>query len=332
MRRLAAVVALVASMIAGCGDRSADPSADPPPSTTESPRGAPSTTVAPEGSGLVLSGRAGVQVVSPSGASRTISPEPAANAFGIGSEIVVFQGADPDIETFPPLGSGPVQVWDDGEVRTLVTSRTATGALLLDATSIDGAPLALISERLGGSDPEDTFEELVQVDLRDGTRTTLVRRAAWESGHVAARFLDGGDVVGLFSSEGHVLMARWRASHDEPRWTAELGFDLQVDLALRDGEITLVAGSFADGPDPAASLAISSHDGETGEERSSRSIVLRDPRGEIATGLVCRDWTGPATLVCGRSAGEPLLVDTSTGGLEGIDGPPGSVPTAPRPR
>ena len=277
---------------------------------------------------LVMASPTGVEILSDP--STEISTEHAAAAYPIGLELVVFQDAAGMGSLFPPSAEGPVKVWSAGEVRVLPADPQATRAHLLGAAIVDGAPVALVAERFGGANPENTFEELVRIDLRDDTRTTIVRRPAWESGHSAARLLPGGDVIGLLGAEASLLLARWSPTNEEALWTVEVGFDTHRDLTLLDGDITLSHLSFDSERDFTPVLTITTYDEASGEEVSSRSLDISDPDGEISTGVFCRDWTSEATLVCGRGGEIPLSLSVDDGSFSLLPGEPGSIPTAVR--
>lgn len=189
------------SLTVACGDE-AD-RGDAAGTSSSSPTASSDTTNSTQpgtapGSMLVMASPTGVEVFSAEGGSTDISARPAAGAYAVGTDLVVFQGAEPSGDVFPPGADGPVMVWSAGEVRDLPTDPGASRAFLLDAAVVDDVPVALVVERFGDVAPDDTFEALVRIDLRDATRTTIVRRPAWESGHWAARFLPDGDVIGLF--------------------------------------------------------------------------------------------------------------------------------------
>jgi hypothetical protein len=323
------------------------PAEDDPELGTEPPAPAPTNgeatpteaTIAPPSalrleSAVVMAGPSGVQVVSVDGSSTSVAADPAAVAFAIGTDLIVFQDAEPSggAAVFPPWAAGPVKAWIGGEVRTLPAHPDARRVLLLDAALIDGAPFALVAEFFGEVDPEDTFEELVQIDLRDDTRTTIVRRSAWEAGHFAARLLPGGDVIGLFWSDApRVSLARWSTASEDALWEVEIGVDFHVDLALRDGEVTLTR-AFGRASDLALMMTISTHDGITGDEQSSASIEIEEPYGEIDSGLFCRDWASATAVVCGQPTGTPIVVSALDGSFARLPGEPGSIPTVVRPR
>jgi hypothetical protein len=141
------------------------------------------------------------------GRSTRIADRAAAVAFAVGTEVVIHQPASTAFAEYPPTADGNPVVWVSGEQRVLPVDPEARGVRLLDAALLDGAPVALVAESFGGVGPDDTSEELVLVDLETLERTTVVRRAAWESAHFDARMLRDGDVIGLFASESLVLLA-----------------------------------------------------------------------------------------------------------------------------
>jgi hypothetical protein len=335
MRWPTVALLFVAVVVSSCGEDGVDGEAGGTTTSTKSATTSDATTDTEPApaleSALVMAGSSGVQIVSPDGISTSVVRDPAAVAFGIGSDLVVFQNVEPRGLRFPPVGASPVRVWTGGEVRTLATDPDTRRAFLLDAAMIDGAPIVLVAERFGEVGFNDTFEELVQIDLRDDTRTTVVRRPAWESGHFAARLLPDRDVIGLFASEAHVLLARWTATSKEPIWSAEVGIHISVDLALRADEVTLIQPSFDTEQNFTPVLSISARDQATGDELSSDSIHIDDPDGEIDTGLFCSDWASPTAVVCGRAGGVPIVVSVVDGYFDRLPGGQGSIPTVVRP-
>ena len=330
MRGLTAALVVVAVVVSGCGDGGFDGGLERTTSSSDATTTTEVTTSSQPGlvdSAIVTAGPDGVQVISPEGTSTTVSTDPAAVAFGVGADVIVFQNADRAGGRFPAPGTGAVQVWTEGDVRALAVGPSARRTLLLDAAMVEGAPLVLVAERFGEVGPDDTFEELVQIDLREDTRTTIARRSAWESGHSAARFLPDGDVVGVFSSEASVFLARWTATGQQPIWTTQVGVDIHVDLALSDGEITLIASSFDTGRNFTPVLRIAERDTARGIELSSNSVDVHDPEGEIDTGLFCWDWISPMALVCGRSSGKPIVISLRDGSFEQLPAQRESIPT-----
>lgn len=335
MGRLAAAVLALMSLIVACGDESArgdavGTSSSPTTTTSDTMSSTPPATA--PGSTLVMASPTGVEVLSAEGDSTHISARPAGGAYAVGTDLVVFQGAEPRGDVFPPGAVGPVMVWSAGEVRDLPTDPGASRAFLLDAAVVDEVPVALVAERFGEVGPDDTFEALVRIDLRDDTRTTIVRRPAWESGHSAARFLPEGDVIGLFGSEATVLLARWSSTSEEALWTVEVGVDTYRDLTLRNGEITLIQSTFDSAGPFTTVLTLTTHDEATGDEEGSRSVDIRDSGGEIDTGVFCRDWASPSTLVCGRDGDVAVSVSVDDGSFRLLPSEPGAIPTAVRPR
>lgn len=333
MRRLAASVCALIALAAACGDDD-DNAADTTtstPTTTALESSNTTQPVVPLDSAVVMASPAGVEILSPDGHSTPVSTRPAASAYAVGADLVVFQGAEESGGAFPASADGPVIVWSNGEARDLPTDPEASRVLLLDAVVIDGAPVALIAERFGEVGPDDTFEALVRVDLRDDTRTTIVRRPAWESGHAAARFLPDGNVIGLFASEAQLLLARWSPTRKEAVWTVEVGIDTYRDLTLRHGRITLIQVSFVSSRNFAPVVSLTTIDETAGREIGSTSVDINDPGGEIDAGLFCRDWTADSTLLCGRRDGVALSISVDDGSFRLLAGEPGGIPTVVRP-
>ena len=240
--------------------------------------------------------------------STQVTETPAAVAFATGPDTVVYQPARQETAVFPPGAEGAPRVWTDGEERDLPVGDDVRRIALLGVAAIDDAPVALIAETYGGVGPEDTFEELVLVDLRDDTRTTVVRRPSWESGHVAGRVLPDGDIVGLFVAEAHTYIARWTAGADDPVWSTEVAVDSRRTLTMRDGTITVVESAFDDDFRPV--LTISSY-GTDGSALSSESLTIADPDEDLGAGLHCIDWYDESHLACARGDGPPILVSTT---------------------
>ena len=334
MRRAASLLLALVLVAGACGDDEPDGDAttSAAPSTTTEP---PTTTTPPEppevpAVDLVLASEAGVVRVAADGRSTVVSDEPAAVAFGLGADLVVFQGGSVEGSSYPPGPEGPVRAWAGGAVRDLPLAPAATRAALLDAGLVDGAPVALVAERFGEVGPDDTFEELVLVDLLDDTRTTLVRRPAWESGHLSARLLPDGDVIGLITSEAQVLLTRWAAGSEEAVWTVEVGVDIRVDLAVLDGQATTVQPSFDEARGFVPMLTLTAYDAATGEPSGPRVVEVVDPEGTIDTGLSCDEWLSPSLLACSRAGGSPLGVSTDDGAVVELPGEPGARPTVVR--
>ena len=322
MRRVLAGLVVALLLVACRGqEEAADKGATTQTTETTEPR---TTSPVP----LVLASREGVVVIPGEDDEATqISSAPAAVAYGIGADLVVFQDGQREQHIYPPRADGPVRVWSDGKVRDLAAHPEATGAELLDARLVDRVPVGLIAERFGGVGPDDTFEQLVRIDLRDDSRTTFVRRPAWESAHAAARLLPGGDVAGLFHSEALVLLARWSPGAQEALWTVEVGADTHVDLTRHDGVIAIVESAFDTERDLAPAVTVTTRDPATGKPGPSETTDLADPDDRIGTGLFCRDWIAPAQLACGRSDGGPVAISLDEGSFTPLPGAPGAIPT-----
>lgn len=257
-----------------------------------------------------------------------IADGPAAVAFAVGPDIVVHQPASTDFPQYPLHPEGTPQVWRAGERRDLPVAAGAARVHLLDARLLDGAPVALLAEAYGGVGPDDTFEELVLVDLETFDRRSLVRRPAWEAEHGAGHLLPDGDVIGLFGAESTVVLARWTEEVDEPLWTAEIDADLGPTLTVVDDEVRVMdGGRFTDDFTPALHTWRYGLDGTEGGEET---FTVADSAGELGTGLFCTGWYDPAHVVCGRSDGPPILVSTTTGAFEPLSAATGSYPTVVR--
>lgn len=307
--------------------RSGDTGSDPPPTTTTTPDDALDAENALE--------RATQSVrfvaASPDGVtlhdgrqSQRITSEDSAVAFAIGSDIVIHQPASTAFTDYPPTAEGTPTAWVSGEERALPVSPDARSTRLLDATVLDGAPVALVAESYGGVGPDDTFEELVLIDVTEGTRSTVVRRPAWESAHLDAAVLPDGDVIGLFASESLVLLARWSPGEDDSAWTAEVATDSRPTLTIVDGQIRVVDAGFDE--DLAPVLRIGAY-GTDGREQSDESVPVADPAGELGAGLFCTGWYDDTHLLCGRSDGPPILVSLTSGTFRQTESATGGYPT-----
>ena len=275
---------------------------------------------------LVLASPEGVVVVSGED-EVTVSTAPAAAAYGTDPDLVVFQDAEPGM-VYPPRPTGPVRLWSDGDVRSVPANPDATRTQLLDAGVVGGVPVALITERISGAGPRDGFEDLVRVDLRDESRTIVARRPASESGLDAARLLREGDVIGLMNSEAALLLARLSPNEEDALWTVQVGRDTHLDLAPLGSDVFTVEPSFDEERDFAPVLTVTMHDPTTGKRLQSETIDIQDPRGEIGSGLFCRDWLTPTDLVCGRGDGDPVTVSTKDGSFAVLSsGVSGAIPT-----
>lgn len=305
------------------------PSTTPTTGTPSTPSSTATHGAPAPGSPVVVASAAGVVVFAADGtAQRTISEAPAAVAYALGPDLVAFQESSTLGGNHPTDAEGPVLVWRNGDVRDLPLGQGARRALLLDADVVGSAPVALISERYGEVGPDDTFEELVLLDVVTGVRTTLVRRDAWESGTFAARILPGGNIIAVESVEGGELLVRWDSGSEEPAWTIDLGGDSHVELAVFDGRIRTIQMSFSEDFTPV--LAITDHDPATGEPEIPIDVVVDDPDRLIETGLVCAELLSPEVLACSRANGGPLAIDLADGSFTALPGGAGAVPTVVR--
>jgi hypothetical protein len=272
---------------------------------------------------IALASSKGVVLALADGRTKRVSDAPAAIAYALGEDLVVFQNTPADSnKAFPPWVEGPVRVWSDGATRDLSAGPASTRSELLDLGVVDGAPTALVAETVGGSFPDDTFEELVAIDVRSGARSLIVRRDGWETGHVSARFLPGGDVVGVVQSSVNLDLVRWSAGRPDPVWSVPIGIDTDINVTLRDGEIVTVQGI----PD----LTFTAHDAATGAPGLVETSEPAHEDGTHAYGLFCLDWLSPSELACARSPGGPLAISVGRGTVTNLPGDAGAIPTVVR--
>jgi hypothetical protein len=308
-------------------DGTADPNTAPPQPTSAASNTDPGTTAVPSDpltpDTVVLASAQGVALLAGDGTTTEVSATPAAAAYALGTDLIAFQEADPDDGSYPPWPGGPVHVWEGGVTRELAADAGARRVTLLDARMIDGIPVALVAEVIGEVGPDDTFELLVRVDLRDDSRTILVRRPAWESSTVAARVLQDGEVVTLYGVDASFVLARWRPGDDAPRWQTHAGIDTRLDLAMRGDEITVVEARFGPGT---PELSVTPYDSATGARQPASATTVELHDQELQTALTCRSWPAPDQLLCGRSDGPPITLEIDTGTWVELDGAAGAVP------
>lgn len=249
----------------------------------------------------------------------------AASAYALEPDLVVFQDATAE-QHFPPTGDGPIKVWERGTARRLPSSATAPSRLL-DAEVVGGQPTALIAVR-SGSSPEETYEDLVLVDLLGGGQRTVTHRAAWESSHLAARLRADGDVIGLYSAGVALLLARWSPTSPEPVWSTAVGSDASLDLTMHGEDIELIQVTFdADGGFSPA-ITVTPVDRRRGGLGVATTEVVRS--SDVDAKVSCREWLDPHTLLCGRAAKPPVSIDVDDGSLRPLAGPIGALVTRPR--
>jgi hypothetical protein len=277
---------------------------------------------------IALASAKGVVLVLADGRTTLVSDEPAAIAYALGDDLVVFKNAragDPvslDSEE-------PVRVWADGKTTVLPAGRASTRIRLLDLGVVDGAPTALVAETNLGALPPDTFEELLAIDVRTGARSLIVRRDGWETGHVSARFLPGGDVVGVIQSNVTLDLVRWSAGRPDPVWSVRIGEDEDTHVTLRDGEIVTV--QFANGPSPEFTpvLTLTPHDATTGAPGLVATSELAKGDRAISP-RSCLDWLSPVELACAQYSGAPLTIYVDRGTVAALQGDPEAIPTVVR--
>lgn len=332
----AGAMLLVGAVIAwpdGSGHARVDTVDDGVPTSTSAPS-TTSTTAAgggpPSPSVIVTAGANGVTLFNGDDVSQ-LSTSPASAAHVVNHEIVVFQDGTSEFDEFPPTPQGPARVWMRGEIQDLPVDAEAMAARLLDARIVGaGTPMALVAETFGiGAGPDDRFEELVLINLLDLSRQVVLRRPSWESAHLSGRLLPDGDVIGLFSSEALVLMARWSLEEGDALWTTEIGSDVVPDLTLREGMIVLVDVTF-EGHDFLPTVSTTTFGLSDGGERSRQLIAIPSARGELGAGLFCTGWFSLNEIACGRSDGPPVAVSVDVRRITPLPGEHGAMPAVIR--
>jgi hypothetical protein len=272
---------------------------------------------------MVLASTEGVRLVRPERSPVRISTAPATIAYGVGPDLVAFQED----------GEGPLKVWSRGTVRDLPMGPGRPYVRLLDAGGVDGVPYALVSEHSTGTAPSASYEEVVTVGLRDGSRTTLLRRPAWETGYGQGRQLPGGDVLALvFSLIYYDLVRISPSAGPAVRWKTFVGADASFHLVLsREGVPSTVSFEFDRdrGGDPV--LTVIPHDAATGRPGAAATVKVAGLTANAGGALSCRDWLSSTELVCGQSSGPPLAVSVADGSSRVLPGATGAVATAVRP-
>ena len=271
---------------------------------------------------LVLASKEGVSLVRPAGAPIRILTAPATVAYGVGSDIIAFQEE----------GEGPVKVWFRGAVRDLPMGPGRPYGRLLDAAAVNSVPYALVSEHTRGTAPSDSFEEVVRIGLRDGSRTTILRRPAWETGYGESRLLPGGDVLGLVLSLIYYSLVRLSPSATPTlRWDAFVGADANFHLLLREGVPSTVSFRFDRDRGRVPVLTIVRYDAASGRPGAPDTVDVSNLNLRLDSALSCRDWLSSTELACGRNDGPPLAISVVDGSSRVLPGGTGAVPTAVRP-
>lgn len=328
MRDLRLLVAVAAALLwaAGCGaehhDSRAVAPSGLPPSQDAGDAGSP-----PDAASLVLASAEGVDVMSGDGALTRISHRPAAAAYGVRDDIVVFQGSDGAGEVYPPSPGGPVELWSDGHVSQLPVSPGAGSVRLLDAGLIDGRPVALVAERFSEGDPARAAEALVLIDLEElAPRTVVPRQPAWEASYQAAHLRPDGDIVGLWQAGVRVQLMRWSSSEGLRAWSVVVAEDRVVSLVGSDESVAVVQVSFDRQRGFTPVLTVTRHDPATGEPQDPTVVDVVDREGALDSSVFCRDWLTSSDLACARSAGAWVAVSVD-GSFDEMGGPPGAIPS-----
>jgi hypothetical protein len=276
---------------------------------------------------LVLASSEGVDLMMENGDLTRLSHRPAAVAYGIRDDLVVFQGSDGAGDVYPPPPGGPVEMWADGTLRELPAGPGVSSVRLLDAGLMNSRPVVLVAERFSEAQPERAAEALVLIDLEDLARLTVVpRQPAWESGHQAAHLQADGDIIGLYHHGVQVRLIRWSARGGNRAWSVEVAEDRVVDLVASDASVAVVQPSFDRRRGFAPILTVTRYDPATGEPQGPTMVDVADPEGAIDTGLRCRDWLTASELACARSGGAPVGVSVD-GSFHELGGPPGAIPS-----
>lgn len=251
-----------------------------------------------------------------------ISRDPAASAYAIGTDAVVFQETAPDVDTtvppVPPDPTGEIKRWvkNRGTV-TLTVDPAADQQVLLDAGIVDGTAQALVALRRGDT-PDTARERLVLVDLETQEMQEVVDVAAWESGHIQARVLADGDVVGLMSGEGQTFVVRWTARSDDPVWSTTFDAGERPSVAVR-GERAVLVDTPEGGSESIRTRRLDLASGSLGAP-----VILNVASGQ----QWCSDWYDDDELSCARN-GSAGAVD-QRGIWRDLQTPTGAVVTASR--
>ena len=270
---------------------------------------------------VVLASADGVTLVRPAADPIRVSTAPATVAYGVGADHVAFQED----------GEGPIKAWSRGAVRDLPLGRGQPYARLLDAGAVSGVPYALVSEHSRGTAPSASYEEVVRIGLRDGSRTLLLRRPAWETGYREARLLPGGDVLGLLFSLIYYSLVRVSPPGPAVRWDTHLGADAEFHLLLRDGVPSSVSFRFDRDRGRAPELTVIRHDVESGQPGAPATVEIAGLTPGPGAALSCRDWLSSTQLACGREGGPPLAISVVDGSSRVLPGGTGAMPTVVRP-
>lgn len=271
---------------------------------------------------LVLASSEGVSVIRAGGVEVRISTAPATVAYGVGRDLVAFQDE----------GEGPLKVWSRGSVRDLPMGPGRPSPHLLDAGSVNGEPYALVSEHSRGTGPRESYEEVLRIGLRDSSRTTLLRRPAWETGYGEARLLPGGDALALVFSLIYYSLVRVSPSASPPvRWETDVGADSEFHLLMREGVPSTVSFRFDRDRGGAGVLTVVRHDISSGRTGTTATVDVANVTRGPGAGLSCRDWLSPTELACRQYGGPPLAISVVDGSSRALPGSTGAVPTAVRP-
>lgn len=262
-------------------------------------------------------------------ATTSIATSPAAAAYAVGPDLVVFQGLDPDTapgDRLPPWPGGTISMWtrQGNRVAALSIGKGRDRTVLLDATTLDGRPVALVAVHRG-STPDDSFESLTVVDLDSGEESVVVEQPSWEAGTVQARLLPDGDVVAVGTGEASWSVARWSTRTDQPTWTTQLASDTVQTLAVLDDEAAIATASV--GSDR-WQVSLRSLDLDSGALGAEQTIDVSADAAQIGS-LWCGDWSVAGVLSCANATGSAFALDED-GAVADLATPPGAIVTPAR--
>ncbi|HWJ99003.1 MAG TPA: hypothetical protein VNQ33_12645 [Acidimicrobiales bacterium] len=277
-------------------------------------------TPATKGSGHAIASPAGVALRSGTDPATDlpITGEPAVAAYAVGTELVVYQGADPDPgDQAWPWPAGDIAVWSRHGTKTVAIPDGTDRAELLDAGTVDGSPKALVA--LYHGDGFDTSSvTLALIDLHTLSSHTVVDHPAWESGYTQARVLPDGDVIGLLTVEASSSLVRWTPGRPDAVWSTPAP-DLDRTLALRGDRAVLID---TQQPGKVTTYPVDLATGALGTPATT-------PTTGVDGDLSCRDWYDDQALSCARPTA-PAGTIGSQGTWHQLPTPDGATVTASR--
>ena len=189
------------------------------------------------------------------------------------------------------------------------TSEPDEEVRLHDAGLVNGRTVALVTARRG-SNPDDTDERLLLLDLETSERTDLGSVGGWESGLSHAR-LAGSRIVTVLSAGAQSFLIV-RGIDGAIEWQApDSVVDARVSVAVVDDEVILLQPGF-DGEGLRPRLGVDRYDLATGARTSSQTLSLRPTEGVGVEAGFCSYAEAVADrLICDRSSAGPIEIDES---------------------